>query len=564
MELEQHWEDVVRGIAEFTGEALDPEDYKVVCIDVLYLGSGDVAGNGATKIYIARQNANHFVPLVFQEESDESDSDFDVSSSREEESEESESDSDGSASRGTVDDSEADACSEAEDDSDASSCSEGEDEARRSAAALQAWKSLESLADAAATETKNDAEAASNASTPESGDEATDDEVLSAYESDASDLFHLDVEPNATWETFQDKDRRVVHLLARQMRRHPLVPPQPNDESASTSFLNVQSGLKLPGAHCAFKGCCWIGDTKDSIEEHLVLCHGAQLQAAEAEVFGEGRQSNYGSSASLCKATSCLNMAQSNRPLRDFFMAYYIQAIAEIERGAVTVEEDNAAKETSHGPIASQGVPVVGPSVDRRTFGHLREVYNDTVICTLICFLCAQRRTHTRHPNSAIQRRSLQLFPTKNSNQPSEEPVLKIDDTRKFLKNLCRKTFLHRFAREGTPLWNAKFLGPMEGGDVVHSTIELPKREQQATVETDSDATSSSDEDPEVAWEWRRLFLCDDGDFLDLICCPEDVMPTEGCKHGNRFGVDDHHIVCKNCTVPICSECYDYITNPPL
>ena len=33
-----------------------------------------------------------------------------------------------------------------------------------------------------------------------------------------------------------------------------------------------------------------------------------------------------------------------------------------------------------------QIVPVVGPSVDRRAFDRLAHVYNDKVICQLICF----------------------------------------------------------------------------------------------------------------------------------------------------------------------------------
>ena len=90
------------------------------------------------------------------------------------------------------------------------------------------------------------------------------------------------------------------------MRRHPLVPPQPNDDTASTSFIGVQSGLKLPAAHCAFRGCCWTGDTKDSIEEHVVRIHGAHLLAVEAEVFGKGLQ--YGSSPLLGKDHYTLNM----------------------------------------------------------------------------------------------------------------------------------------------------------------------------------------------------------------------------------------------------------------
>ena len=160
-------------------------------------------------------------------------------------------------------------------------------------------------------------------------------------------------------------------------------------------------------------------------------------------------------------------MHPRNQSLRRFFMGYYRQAIAEVERGVVIIAEENHAKEMSHGLSACQGVPVVGPSIDRRTFGHLREVYNDRAICSLICFVCAQRRTHTLHPNSAIQRRHLELFKA-NQTQRADEQVLRIHTPQQYLRNLCRKTYLHRFVRQGTPLWNAKFLGPMEKGGCEH------------------------------------------------------------------------------------------------
>ena len=98
----------------------------------------------------------------------------------------------------------------------------------------------------------------------------------------------------------------LVELLAAQMRRHPLVPPQLNDETASTSFSAVESGLKLPAAHCAFKGCRWTGCDKHSIQEHVVQVDGAQLLAAEAEVNGKER--HCGSSPLLSKLQYTLNM----------------------------------------------------------------------------------------------------------------------------------------------------------------------------------------------------------------------------------------------------------------
>ena len=49
-------------------------------------------------------------------------------------------------------------------------------------------------------------------------------------DSDASDLFHVEKESDEVLgtETLQDADRRVAHLLAKQMRRHPLLPPEPD------------------------------------------------------------------------------------------------------------------------------------------------------------------------------------------------------------------------------------------------------------------------------------------------------------------------------------------------
>jgi len=432
-------------------------------------------------------------------------------------------------------------------------------------AAKKALASMQALADAAASakDANDEADASSSASSVAAEGEGSGEETdTSAYDSDATDLFHLEVEATATWETPQDKDRRVSHLLAAQMRRHPLVPPRPHDETAATSFTAVGSGLKLPAAHCAFRGCYWTGPTKDSIEEHVVRQHGKQLMAAEAEVFGtEGRQ--HGSSPLFGKPSYGLNMVPDNQPLRRFFMGYYRQAIAEIERGVVVIAEETHAKELPHGLDACQGVPVVGPSVDRRTFEHLQEVYNDEVICSMICFVCAQRRTHTLHPNSAIKRRHLELFKAEHT-QRADDQVLRIHRTQQFLRNLCRKTFLHRFARQGTPLWNAKALGPMEKGSVVANTIDMPKPTPRKKSQADDASMAVDDEESEESWEWRRLYLASDGGFWDLICCPEDVLPTAACRHETKTSVHERHIVCKHCMIPICDECYEFIHQAPL
>ena len=212
-----------------------------------------------------------------------------------------------------------------------------------------------------------------------------------------------------------------------------------------------------------------------------------------------------------------------NQPLRNLFMGYYRQAIAEIERGVVVIVEENGAKLLPHGLSACQGVPIVGPSIDRRTFGHPREVYNDTAICSLICFVCAQRRTHTVQPNSAIQRRNLEFFAPEKNQGASE--ALRIKKPQQYLRNFCQKTYLHRFAREGTPLWNAKFLGTMENGELVSNVIGMPQ---------------SGEEDPEEAWEWRRLYLAEDGCFWN--CNREGsrlLLPwSDWCSQIEHYAMD--------------------------
>jgi len=548
LELQHHWRDVIAGLAHVTGRELMPSSFKIVCVDVMFIGNGDVEGNGATVLYIARQNGNHFVPLLRHSVADEDDASSENGDSseaasdgpREENAEQSCNDSSDEAEKNAAEKDDPDPCP---DDAAAKDMNALD----LAAKALEAMRALASNA-ADKPDDPGKIEEASDASSAIGEDEQGDDEsASSAYDSDATDVFHLEVEPVPTWETVQDKDRRVAHILAGQMRRHPLMPPQPHDEAASTSFVTVQSGLKLPAAHCAFRGCCWTGEAKESIEEHVVLQHHSQLLRAEEEVYGNG--THYGSSRRLRKTLFSLNMYSTNQPLRNLFMGYYRQAIAEIERGVgVIAEENNRVKDTPHGPGVCQGVPIVGPSVDRRTFGHLREVYNDASIYSSICFVCAQRRTHTNHRNSLIQKRHLELFKPDHTKR-AEEEVLRIFSPEQYLRNLCRKTFLHRFARQGTPLWNANFLGPMESSPVVTSNITLPAK---------------TADNLEEAWEWRRLYQAADGGFWDLLCCPEDVECTADCNHLKHAGVDARHIVCRNCLVPVRDECYDFIGRAPL
>ena len=79
-------------------------------------------------------------------------------------------------------------------------------------------------------------------------------------------------------------------------------------QDANESWLDTMSGMKLPAAHCAFKGCAWVGVSSDSIDEHIRTVHGKEIER-------------------LCNLLSEDPHAQH--------MDYYCAAIVEVERRPV-------------------------------------------------------------------------------------------------------------------------------------------------------------------------------------------------------------------------------------
>ena len=68
LELQLHWKTVITllGQADLVtgGVPLNPADFRIVCFDMTDIGHGDVEGDGCRVLHIARQNRNHFVPLI--------------------------------------------------------------------------------------------------------------------------------------------------------------------------------------------------------------------------------------------------------------------------------------------------------------------------------------------------------------------------------------------------------------------------------------------------------------------------------------------------------------------
>ena len=85
----------------------------------------------------------------------------------------------------------------------------------------------------------------------------------------------------------EDQDLARIAALASHLRAYPLLPP--SAQEGGTDFTDVDSGVRLPTCHCAFRGCQ--ATTSESFEEehwgmekwlfdHLMQVHRCAVCAA--------------------------------------------------------------------------------------------------------------------------------------------------------------------------------------------------------------------------------------------------------------------------------------------
>ena len=161
----------------------------------------------------------------------------------------------------------------------------------------------------------------------------------------------LDCRPFATE---QDAADMACRHLAQHLRARPTLPADPKDLHAP--WTDVNSGVRLPKWHCAFRGCRWFSTSDDELAEHLL---------EHRERFAQCRE-----------ATQCAEIYND--------VDLYEQTIALLEQ---------------------EQWPLVGPSTDRRSIELLTQDYNDETIKNLICFICGQSKTQTPGNHSQIERK---------------------------------------------------------------------------------------------------------------------------------------------------------------
>ena len=175
-------------------------------------------------------------------------------------------------------------------------------------------------------------------------------------------------------------------------------------------------------------------------------------------------------------------------------MAYYVAAIDEKER---------------------EGMPLIGPSVDRRMFQMLARVADSASVRSLACFACAQWRTYARvwasQGASEIVFRSADLLEKLEARE--REPG-------------AEKTFTRNFS---LPFY------------IKHYSVPGNDRTRRTTPNFDDPRWQSN--------EWKRRFVFSNSSkpSVEIICCPEDVRRTSFCKHASGD-------LCPKCKIPLCQD----------
>ena len=156
-----------------------------------------------------------------------------------------------------------------------------------------------------------------------------------------------------------------------------MLPPDP--DNPRESFTDVHSGVRLPTLHCAFAGCTWTDDVpmathwdmEKRLFEHLRNRHAAEEMrevCAHVQELQEREAALIRVSWVRAKEVPLLRRERREDPQMRA-LAYYVAAVCEQER---------------------QHMPLIGPSVDRRTLTLVCRLARSATLRALVCFTCAQ------------------------------------------------------------------------------------------------------------------------------------------------------------------------------
>ena len=342
-----------------------------------------------------------------------------------------------------------------------------------------------------------------------------------------SDLFHVAVNPSRSFITYEDKDFQYVLDLVDKLRDYPLMPPSCDDGTGS--HMEVDSGVRFPCCHCAFKGCI-ANTTQFSGQEHWAMERWLFLHLKHVHGNNELRDI----------VDNCCSHTTDEKEMT--LLAYYLAAVREKER---------------------QHMPLIGPCVDRRSLAMVHKLSRSDNIHGVICFACAQIHTHV----SSWDRMWYNKTEEEKANSYGDHGCQSIKwyKVRESIFKLLAPFICHdpnlspeKQAEEAAKKKQAAL-------NVYNQTFLLSEFVHRFANKTNDThlpwygATEIADGDT----EWQRTLIISGKVFdVDLtsrrdriICCPEDV---KSC--GRAHKADE---ICGDCDIPLCTDCMVCLQGTP-
>ena len=279
--------------------------------------------------------------------------------------------------------------------------------------------------------------------------------------------------PQLRWDT-------AIAAIATHLRGNLTLPLQPGASGDAAVFTDVAVPVQLPLWHCPFRGC-------------QACAPDVIIKESHEKAWWDHIWMHPAHSSLLRQWITKQELRLPGDDLQEVCFALLIAAMTLKERDFV---------------------PLVGHATDRRSLRHLGEVFREESVKTLMCFICGGK--HIYH--------------------------LGFD---KFGAS-CEKGEIsyQSLNKQLTAMFHGNKKNPSEFGQTWK--YNLSGKRFRTTF---GDAVAS---DPGLApdcWEWRRN-VRRDGIVEDILCNPEDVQPSRFCRHNN-------HTVCSKCKIPICHDCWE-------
>jgi hypothetical protein len=307
-------------------------------------------------------------------------------------------------------------------------------------------------------------------------------------------LFNVRVAPTRPRQTEPERMHVAAQSLAEHLRKHVTLPAHWADPKIS--YMDVKTGNRLPPVSCAFKECRWHGGNERVTR--------AMRDAAKDETTGAYEHPwDF-----QLRAHVLLDHAQVLESVLER-LDLPRQAAWDVYKEALAVRERSTEQ-------------IAGPSIDRRSLEYTLQLYNDDMVRSLICGVCARIRVDTGHVHSDIEFKTGGWLLSLEDKHPG------------IIEKVCSQArFDKHYRQPGMPLapTGNKGATDLQGPDFSDWQLTLH--------------ASLFAKDEKHRPRLKRLHEGQGNGVL--LCCPEDHECEATCKQDRTL--------CSKCRIPICYEC---------